>query len=239
MKRYLLTYAVTIVMMLIALPAFGAEADEQDYSSDMMNYYLNPKPKKLAEWLQAVAIEPTPEGQDDTIPAFFFGEALRRNPEQCANIKKVILETDAEAIQRLGILSLWVANVEASREALTAICKQTNDTALVDAVNSLLQQEPREAIRTPIVNAADLDRLWMVFAATGDIQTVQRIMSIGRYNPDKVLGKVSMDNFLLIKVARWSLFSVAKNNALVDEALQREETLRLPGDFGNPDGLPH
>ncbi len=226
-------------MVLAALPALGAEAEVHGSDPDLMNYYLSPKPEELAGWIESVAMNPNSQGHDDSLPAFFFGEALRHNPEQCASIEALILETDADEIKRLGILSLWLADVGASREALTTISKQASKKEAIDIVDSLLQQQAPKAISIPIVEPADIDRLWMVFFASGDTRTVRRIMSIGRYDPERVLGKVSMDNLILIKAARWSLFSISKDHASVNEAMQKGEMLRLPGDFGSPDGLPH
>lgn len=239
MAHYIFTRFFAVVMVLVALPALSSEAKGHDSDPDLMNYYLSPKPEKLAGWVKSAAMKPTSQGHDDSHPAFFFGEALRRNPEQCASIKALILETDADEIKRLGILSLWLADVKASREALTTVSKQLNGTEYIDMVDSLLQQQAPKAIRIPIVEAADIDRLWMVFFASGDTRAVRRIMSIGRYDPERIVNKVSMDNFILIKTARWSLFSISKDHASVNEAMQKGQMLRLPGDFGSPDGLLH
>jgi hypothetical protein len=174
-----------------------------DYEAWIMNYYKNPEPYHLFDAFNyGVHSKKIEKAGNNTMIIAFFSSALRKDTtSQRTFYKKIGNTKDEEYIYSFG-LTLWQIHTDFSIKLLDKFLVQDN-IKKYDAAFDRMRAEKFIDIWTDSINHPEhLDMLWTDFFATGNEESIKKIIS-------KLSDLNSMNDFDVATAgsAKWSLIS--------------------------------
>ena len=192
-----------------------------DYEAWMMNYYKNPEPSLLFDAFNyGVHSKKIAKAGNDVMIIAFFSSALRKDTtSQRAFYKKIGNTKDEDFIYSFG-LTLWQIHSDFSIKLLDEFLNQDN-IEKYDAAFDRMRAEKFVNIWTDSISHPEhLDMLWTDFFATGNEESIKKIIS-------KLSDLNSMDYFDVATAgsAKWSLTSNSiRHQKVLDICIRERET---------------
>ncbi len=234
MRSGLKFFLSLLLLTSFAFPSLSRAADKETDSCDqkavdrkameisnfMTHYYLKPQPELVGKAMRNFC-ELSPELKQNASSPFsaFLSVIFSKNPDK---VPGWIKETAFKDQLDRGVVSyaLWTANNEVCRQQIKVVA-QGMASPRKEVILALLDKKPDNLKTLPIVSAADLDKLWAAFVASGDRIYVERIMSVLPEANGKGM------RILIAAAAQWSLSANVKQHALVKQ-IAREEVKKHP-----------
>ncbi|MCR6642491.1 MAG: hypothetical protein NVV82_26755 [Sporocytophaga sp.] len=196
----------TILFLTIAICSFAQTKkfkNLEDYGSWMMNYYKNPEPHILFDAFKYGAHNKKIEKDGNQIMIIsFFSSVLRKDTTaQLAFYKKIGNTKDEDFIYIFGI-SLWQIHTTFSLKLLDTFLNQSNTIKYQSGFNKIRAEGFLDIWTDPIRHPEHLDMLWADFFATGNEESVKKIISkLSDLNSNNQFDQVTAVS------AKWSLIS--------------------------------
>jgi hypothetical protein len=193
-----------------------------DYAAWIMNYYRNPEPHRLFDAFDyGVHNKKVAKADGNTMIVVFFSSALRLDTIlQRAFYQKIGNTRDEDFIYTFG-LTLWQIHTDFSNKLLDEFLKQSNVKKYDAAFKELRAEKFVDIWTDPIIYPEHLDMLWTDFFATGNEESIRKIIS-------KLSDLNSTDPFALAAAgsAQWSLTSNSFKHEKVLNVCIRESEIQ-------------
>lgn len=179
-------------------------------------YYLYPRPELSSSMIDI--IEKYQEGMGETVsqPLLAFLSEIMREEKQVLPSLLEGLERRDRRIRNLILSAAWLANTKRARLQMEEVKKRLRSSDQI-LIEMLLARKPFDILEMNISEASQLDMLWAVFFASGDVKYIERILSTLIFLQDKS----DPLRLLVGGAARWSLQSNAEQHALVLEICRK------------------
>ena len=192
--------------LLLTCPAWAGQP------IDITNYYLDPHPERLTNFLWESSLRPDLRDEALDIHAVFIAAALNKAPQYTqATLDQAALLTAERS--ELALKTAWLMNNKAGNAFLAKAAKDS----WPDAADMLATPAP-DFRSLEAMDDFTLDCLWVTFFATGDEWPVLQILSVAALKP------TSAETDILRSAAAWSLQSNARQHARVKSILADART---------------
>lgn len=177
------------------------------------SYYKNPQPGEIPKLIGVLLGD---RGFMNSFNAAVFMEFLTRvakdNPDKIAGWFEQIKLPHNKLV--LIYIAIWNSNTQQSRELLEKLAGSSNDELLSKIAKTISSRPPEEdVLDEKFFSFGWIDRAWAAYGASGSNEYLKKILMI---ISSKRSTKIDADDGL-IKLATWSLNSMRKQDATVDE----------------------
>lgn len=160
-----------LFLLLLAAGIARAEGYSQSWSA---YYYMQPEPDRFVDEVRKMS-KAGVLSKGSTQPGMiaFFSRVMAQNPDRVAAWMKELSDLPLPD-RRLLYTSLWYSNTPEAKEYLRA-----------NNLQGYLAKQPPDILKMEPDNPATIDMLWGDFMATGNPETVRRVVSalnLGRYD---------------------------------------------------------
>ncbi|MEM9540402.1 MAG: hypothetical protein AAGA60_13000 [Cyanobacteria bacterium P01_E01_bin.42] len=172
----------------------------------MSFYYQNPQPDRLPDAIATLSQEGYLQKANAVQPILFFLSCIFRDrPEKLSEWLSQWNDLPSRDRQIL-VNAIWLSNTPQAREYLANLAKETEDLAIENTINSLIQKSPPDIASLPIGDPSMIDVFWAGFMATGEEKYVLNIIAVlSNINSSEDSLKTAIAN-----AAKWSLTSQAR-----------------------------
>ena len=172
----------------------------------MMKYYLDPKPEKIPEILDAIGSLKPEEAKNVMSSAIvFFGEVFRANPER--NAEWIKIHPDKRVMHFVMVNALSYADTETSRKLLREYIQAHDELQKIRLPEKPMTDITLLEMTSPTI----LDACWGGFFASGNPKYAEAVVKCSfRETPEKVVDMTST-------AAKWSVLALSKQQARVRE----------------------
>lgn len=191
---------------------------EEQFSEWVTYYYLAPQPERVSSAIRYYAGSALYEKQNTRIlMAPFFASLLQQDAGLLRQAYDDVGQDGSEDAQIFFLNVLWLVDTEESRALLAKARTDWTAEPLQRVLARMEGHRPDHLLEDPVDSPADLDRLWVMFMATGDAAPVRKIISVLH-----LLEEGHGEEIIVGGAARWSLTSNARQHKRVYEICQQE-----------------
>jgi len=220
-----INFAIIFILSLSSclLGQTNSFKDLNEFSLWIMNYYKAPERNRLFEaFTFATSSQEIAQAGSRTIAMSFFASCLRNDPGKLKEFyDNLSVATDTNLIYGFGYV-LWLIQTDTSLQMFNQFKNLNQQNKYKEDFESLTKINPINIWTDPIVEAEHLDYLWADFFATGNEQSIRKIITklIDLNSKDQV-DKITANS------AKWSLTSNAITHDTVFQVCNEErETIK-------------
>lgn len=218
---------LTIVLFSATVCSFAQSrkfSNVEDYEAWLMNYYKNPQPHYLFDGFNyGIHNKKVEKSGGRSMVIGFFSSCLRKDTiMQQAFYEKIIGTKDRDLIFGFALI-LWYTHTDFSLTLLDTFQRQDNIKKYTSEFDQLKAEKFIDIWVDPISHPELLDMLWTDFFATGNEESIKRIIS-------KLADLSSGNQFDMVTAgsAKWSLASNAIHHQKVLDVCKREKETSDP-----------
>jgi hypothetical protein len=213
--------------MAISVPvtSFGEESQfcSEEYYKKISVLYQNRNPETAKIIFQVLSCgdQMSKESKRGQFVAL-VGGYMRENPSLINHLLASATSVKNADAAKIYLDGLWLCSTNECRNKL----KEQPFQLPAEDVSNLLAEPPPDPFSIPINDPATLDFLWGYLFGSGDTKIVKRVFSLLSNNWEALNSSEPMGarNRMVLSAARWSLVSIASQQELVRNVLEKEES---------------